>query len=207
MFWTIAGIYLLLQQKLSDMKKVMMLMLALLFCLTVGAQSAEKLYQEGKALYDMKDYTKAVPKLKAAAEKGHKKAQYRLGLCYDKGKGVTENDAQAFQWYSKSAAQDYHKALYQVGKCYKDGEGVAKDRKKAVAYFQKAAKQDNADAQYQLAKAYLKGKGVPADEAKAKSWLKKAVKNEKDGDKILKKIKADASDGDEDARKLLALLK
>ena len=207
MFWMIDGFCLLLQQKLSDMKKVMMMMVTLMFCLTVGAQSAEKLYQEGKALYDAKDYTKAVPKLKAAAEKGHKKAQYRLGLCYDKGKGVAENNALAFQWYSKSAAQDYHKAQYQVGKCYKDGEGVAKDRKKAVEWFTKAAKQDNADAQYQLAKAYLKGKGVPADEAKAKSWLKKAVKNEKDGDNILKKIRADASDGDEDARKMLILLK
>lgn len=189
------------------MKKVLMMMLALMLSMTAGAQTAEKLYQEGKALYDAKDYTKAVPKLKAAAEKGHKKAQYRLGLCYDKGKGVAENDALAFQWYSKSAAQGYHKAQYQVGKCYKDGEGVEKDRKKAVDFFTKAAKQENADAQYQLAKAYLKGKGVPADEAKAKSWLKNAVKNEKDGDKILKKIKEDASAGDEDARKLLSLLK
>ena len=37
--------------------------------------------------------------------------------------------------------------------------------------------------------------------------MKNAVKNEKDGDKILKKIKEDASAGDEDARKLLSLLK
>ena len=115
--------------------KTVMMILALMLSMTASAQNAEKLYQEGKALYDAKDYSKAVPKLKTAAEKGHKKAQYRLGLCYDKGKGVA------------------------------------------------------------------------ADETKARSWLKKAVKNEKDGDKILKKIKEDASDGDEDARKLLTLLK
>ena len=36
------------------------------------AQSAEQLYLEGKALYDAGDFTHAVPKLKAAAEKGHK---------------------------------------------------------------------------------------------------------------------------------------
>ena len=72
-------------------------MLALLLCLTAGAQSAEKLYTEGKALYDAKNYTKAIEKLKVAAEKGHKKAQYRLGFCYDKGKGVKEDDAKAFQ--------------------------------------------------------------------------------------------------------------
>ena len=68
-----------------------------------SAQSAEKLYQQGKALYDAKKYVEAVPKLQAAAEKGHKKAQYRLGYCYDKGRGVKEDDKKAFSWYSKRA--------------------------------------------------------------------------------------------------------
>ena len=189
------------------MKHWLLTLIALAVGMTADAQSAEKLYKEGKALYDAKNYTAAVPKLKAAAEKGHKKAQYRLGRCYDKGRGVPEDDKQAFQWYSKAAKQDYHKALYHLGQCYKDGEGVEKDRKKAVEYFTKAARMDNADAQYQLGKAYLKGKGIAADEKKAKSWLNKAVKNEKGGDDILKKIRKDANDGDEDAKRILALLR
>ncbi|MBQ4029694.1 MAG: sel1 repeat family protein, partial [Prevotella sp.] len=147
------------------MKKIMMFMLTLMFSLAIGAQSASKLYDEGKALYDAKDYAKAIVKLKAAAEKGHKKAQYRLGFCYDKGKGVKENDALAFQWYSKSAAQGYAKAQYQLGKCYKDGEGTTKDRAKAIELFTKAANQGNANAQYQLGKAYMKGKDLPKNEA------------------------------------------
>ena len=185
----------------------MMTMLALMLSVTAGAQSAEALYKDGKALYDAKDYAKAVVKLKAAAEKGHKKAQYRLGLCYDKGKGVAEDDKQAFNWYAKSAAQNYAKAQYQLGKCYKDGEGTEKNREKAVSYFIKAAKQDNANAQYQLGKAYLKGKGIAADENKAKTWLKKAVSNEKDGKEILQKIRDDAATGDEDAKRILVLIK
>lgn len=188
------------------MKKCFLTMVALVACVTVGAQSADKLYSEGKALLDAKKYTEAVPKLKAAAEKGHKKAQYRLGRCYDKGHGVTENDAQAFKWYSKSAAQEYAKAQYAVGKCYKDGRGVEKDRKKAVAWFSKAAKQDNADGQFALGKSYLKGKGVEADEKKAKSWLSKAVSNPKDGPDILAKIRKDATAGDEDAKRILKLI-
>ena len=188
------------------MKKCFLMMLALVVCLAAGAQNADKLYKDGKALYDAKNYTAAVPKLKAAAEKGHKKAQYRLGRCYDKGHGVTQNDAQAFQWYSKSAAQEYAKAEYAVGKCYKDGKGVEKDRKKAVAWFSKAAKQDNADAQYALGKSYMKGKGVAADPKKAKSWLKKAVTNPNGGDDILAKIRKDAAAGDEDAKRILSLV-
>jgi TPR repeat protein len=130
-----------------------------------------------------------------------------VGLSYDKGKGVTEDDVKAVEWYRKSAAQNFAKALYQLGKCYKDGEGVAKDEKKAVELFLKAAKQDNADAQYQLAKCYLKGQGVPKDEAKAKAWLKKAVKNEKDGQEIREKIDQDAKEGKESAILLKKMLK
>ena len=188
------------------MKKFFLTMIALVVCLAAGAQNADKLYKEGKELYDAKNYTAAVPKLKAAAEKGHKKAQYRLGRCYDKGHGVEENDAQAFKWYFKSAAQDYAKAQYAVGKCYKDGKGVEKDRKKAVDYFAKAAKQDNADGQFALGKSYLKGKGVTADEKKAKSWLTKAVSNPKDGADILAKVRKDAAAGDEDAKRILKLI-
>ncbi|MCR4765255.1 MAG: sel1 repeat family protein [Bacteroidaceae bacterium] len=188
------------------MKKMIMAMLILLIGTTVWAQSADKLYEEGKTLYDAKKYEQAVEKLLAAAQKGHRKAQYRLGRCYDKGYGVEESDTKAFEWYSKSAAQGHAKAQYQVGKSYKNGEGVVQDRVKAVEYFVKAAKQENADAQFALGKAYLKGKGVEADESKAKSWLKKAIKNEKDGDKILEKLQKQVSSGDEDAIRIKKLL-
>ncbi|MCR4852489.1 MAG: sel1 repeat family protein [Prevotella sp.] len=188
------------------MKKLMTTMFALLICMVAGAQQADKLYEEGKALYDAKKYEAAVPKLKAAAEKGHKKAQYRLGLCYDKGRGVKENDVVAFGWYQKAAAQNHAKAQFQLGKCYKNGEGTKKDIAKAVTYFTKSANQGNADAQYQLAKCYFKGKGVKADSKQAKAWLQKAVKNEKGGDEVRAKMKKDAAAGDEDDIALMKLL-
>ncbi|MCR5131763.1 MAG: sel1 repeat family protein [Prevotella sp.] len=178
----------------------------LLLCTAVGAQNAEKLYTEGKALYDAKNYTQAFPKLKAAAEKGHKKAQYRLGRCYDKGNGVAEDDKQAFIWYSKAAAQGNAKAQYQVGKCYKNGEGVAKDQAKAFQYFSKAAKQGNGDAQLALGKCYLKGKGTKVDKVKAKAWFQKAVKNEKDGKEVQDHLRKELADGDEDAKVIMKMV-
>ena len=120
------------------MKKLLFLILALVVGLAAGAQNADKLYTEGKALYDKKHYTEAFPKLKAAAEKGHKKAQYRLGRCYDKGHGVAEDNRAAFQWYKKSAAQNFAKAQYQLGRCYKKGKGVTADAKEAKSWFSKA---------------------------------------------------------------------
>lgn len=181
-------------------------MLFMALSLTASAQSADKLYDEGKQLYDAENYTAAFPKLKAAAEKGHKKAQYRLGRCYDKGRGTTQNDKLAFAWYEKSAKQGYAKAQYQLGKCYKDGEGVEKDKKRAFELFLQAAKQENADGEFAVGKAYFKGKGVAADKAQAKKWLLRAVKNEKGGKDILAALRKDAAQGDEDAKAMLALI-
>ena len=187
------------------MRQLLLILLATI-SLSASAQSADKLYADGKKLYDDKNYTAAFPKLKAAAEKGHKKAQYRLGRCYDKGHGTEENDKLAAQWYEKSARQGHAKAQYQLGKCYKDGEGVTKDRKKAFQLFMQAAKQENADGEYAVGKAYFKGKGVAADKAQAKKWLLRAVKNEKGGDEVLADLRKDAAEGDEDAKAMLALI-
>ena len=124
------------------MNRFLLTIIALAVCLVAGAQNADKLYKEGKKLYDAKNYTAAFQKLKPAAEKGHKKAQYRLARCYAKGRGVAENDAVAFQWYAKSAAQGYGKAQYRLGKCYLKGNGVAADQAKAREWLLKAVKND-----------------------------------------------------------------
>jgi hypothetical protein len=106
--------------------------------ISISAQSADKLYDEGKKLYDQEQYKEAVPKLQAAADKGHKKAQYRLGRCYDKGYGVKENDQKAFELYQKSAKQDYAKAMFQLGKCYMKGKGVTANQEEARKWIKRA---------------------------------------------------------------------
>ena len=120
------------------MMRRLFLLLALMLSMTAGAQDIEKLYEEGKALYDSKDYAAALVKLRPAAEKGHKKAQYRMGRCYDKGHGVSEDNKEAFRWYSKSADQGYYKAEYQMARSYIKGKGVDADEKKAKMWVKRA---------------------------------------------------------------------
>jgi len=120
------------------MARLFLLSFLMLFSMTMSAQSADKLYEEGKKLYDLEQYKEAVPKLQAAADKGHYKAQYRLGRCYDKGDGVKENDQKAFELYMKSAKQDYAKAQYQLGRCYLKGKGVAANQEEAKKWFKRA---------------------------------------------------------------------
>ena len=109
-----------------------------LFPLYMCAQNAKALYEEGKAFYDAEQYDKAVPKLKAAADKGHKKAQYRLGMCYKEGYSVAKDRKKAFELFLKSAKQDYAKAQYQLGRAYLKGKGVAADQAKAKSWLKKA---------------------------------------------------------------------
>ena len=122
------------------LRKIVLALVALTMSITVGAQNTDKIYDEAKALYDAKDYKAALPKLRAAAEKGHKKAQYRLGRCYDKGYGVAEDNKAAFEWYQKSAAQGYAKGQYALGKCYMKGKGTTANQEKAKLWLKKAVK-------------------------------------------------------------------
>lgn len=119
------------------MKRLIYLCILLMCSISISAQSADKLYDEGKKLYDQEQYKEAVPKLQAAADKGHKKAQYRLGRCYDKGYGVKENDQKAFELYQKSAKQDYAKAMFQLGKCYMKGKGVTANQEEARKWIKR----------------------------------------------------------------------
>ena len=122
--------------------------LLLMLCIVARAQSADALYDEGKKLYDAKKYEQAVKKLLPAAQKGHKKAQYRVGRSYDKGHGVTEDNQKAYQWYLKSSQQGYGKAQYQLAKCYMKGKGTAKDTAKAKTWMLKAMQNDKAKEKY-----------------------------------------------------------
>ncbi len=189
------------------MNKVFIMLVFSLLCGFASAQTAEDIYKEGKALYDSKKYKDAVPKFQTSANQGYKKAQYYLGRCYDKGHGVEEDDELAVLWYSKAAAQNHPKALYEMGRCYKKGEGVEKNIDKAFEFFQKSAVQGNADAQFELGKCYMKGKGTDQSMDKAKELFKQAVSNPKGGSKILKKIKKEAAEGDDDYQKILKMVK
>lgn len=119
-----------------------MMLLTVVVSLTAMAQSADKLYEEGKKLYDEKKYEAAFPKLKTAAEKGHKKAQYRLGRCYDKGNGTAEDNQLALQWYEKAAKQGHAKSEYQMGKAYYKGKSIKGDKALARKWLLRAVRND-----------------------------------------------------------------
>jgi TPR repeat protein len=45
--------------------------------------------------------------IRKAADQGHAKAQYNLGVMYEKGEGVQQNYSEALKWYKKAADQGH----------------------------------------------------------------------------------------------------
>ena len=68
-------------------------------------------------------YGQDFDEIKLLAEQGDVDAQHNLGYMYDIGRGVPENDAEAFKWYRLAAEQGNAKGLYLLGLMYYNGEG------------------------------------------------------------------------------------
>ena len=90
------------------------------------------------------NFETALKEWRPLAEQGDSYAQYNLGLMYDYGEGVIEDDTQAIYLFRKAAEQGHAKAQYNLGVMYESGRGIAKDDTQAVYWFRKAAEQGEA---------------------------------------------------------------
>ena len=137
--------------------------------------TAEQLRAKGDEYYNKKDYNSAVQYFHKAAIMGYAAAQNDLGVCYAKGRGVTQDYTEAVKWYRKAAEQGNEYAQYNLGCCYEKGLGVTQDFTEAVKWYRKAAEQGNATAQSNLGQCYYIGNGVTQDYAEAVKWYCKAA--------------------------------
>ena len=142
--------------------------------LSMTVKEANKIADEA---YDAKDYAKALKYYQYAAEKNDNHAQFRLGVMYSMGKGVTQNYAVAMKWYLKSANQGNVYAQYNIGNMYEKGQGVKQDYSEANKWYQKAAEQGDTSAQYNLGVNYYIGNGVTQNYTEALNWWLKAAKS------------------------------
>jgi TPR repeat protein len=93
-----------------------------------------------------RDYEKASAFFASSAAQGYAKAQYNLGVNYERGLGVPEDAVKAAEWYLKAAEQGHAEAQYNLGIFYQKGVGVPQDEDKAMYWLQKSAEQGYAPA-------------------------------------------------------------
>jgi TPR repeat protein len=84
--------------------------------------------------------------MKVLAEQGMAAAQFNLGLMYNNGHGVSENDAEAVRWFRKAAGQGHAMAQYNLGIMHAKGEGVPENGIRAYLWWSMAKTQGRDDA-------------------------------------------------------------
>jgi uncharacterized protein len=181
----------------NQMKIKHLILIILSLILVVPVVYADD-YQDGMDAFIKKDFKAALKKLKPLAEKGHAKAQNKLGDMYVNGRGVSQDYKEAFKWYRLSAEQGNARGQYNLGVMYDNGLGVPQDYKEAVKWLLKSAEQKHTKAQRLIRASYHKlhqevaeqgdsyaqrflgasyylGLGVTQDYAEAAKWYKKAA--------------------------------
>lgn len=81
----------------------------------------------------------AISDFHVAADQGYAPAQVMMGYAYEIGLVVEKNDAQAMDWYRKSAEQDNQLGEWILGRFYYTGTATNRDLNQAANWFQKAA--------------------------------------------------------------------
>ena len=158
----------------------------LLFSLLLGVPSYSADFNKGLTAAQSGDFATALKEWKPLAGQGDADAQTNLGLMYQNGWGVPQDDKEAVYWYKLAAEQGDAKAQYNLGVMYDVGEGVPQDDKEAVRWYTLAAEQEHAKAQYNLGVMYALGEGVIKDYVYAHMWGNIASMNENDKGETLR---------------------
>ena len=105
---------------------------------TAWADTPEQQFQQGLEATKRGDYQTAFKLWLPLAEQGDAQAQFNLGLMYDKGQGVKQDDVEAVKWYRQAAEQGDAKAQVMLGFSYILGKGVQLNKSLAKEWFGKA---------------------------------------------------------------------
>ena len=113
----------------------------------------------------------------AEAKDGDAVAMFNLGVKYEIGEGVLEDDEEAVKWFRKAAELGHAEAMFFLGIVYFRGKGVIEDDKEAVKWYRKAADVGYAKAMVHLGLMYATGEGVIEDDVEAYGWFNVAAAN------------------------------
>ena len=120
--------------------KVNKLLVPLAFSMLFGSGIATAAdFNKGWAAWLSGDFKTALAEWTPLAEQGDAAAQIELGLMYENGQGVLENDKTAVKWYTKAAEQGLADAQANLGYMYFNGDGVLTDYLRAYMWFNLAS--------------------------------------------------------------------
>jgi TPR repeat protein len=134
------------------------------------ALAAEEM-DKAMAAYARRDYRTAARLLDGLARKGDPEAQFRLGVLYVRGQGVTKNFGRAVGWFKRAAAKGHVRAMVNLGTLYAGGRGVKKSEAVAYQWFRRAALKGDTLGMVKLGTMYANGDGVKRNDVYAYLWF------------------------------------
>jgi TPR repeat protein len=144
----------------------------------IGAKDSEWLAEHGATMFrlasdvgDSKNKEEA-RKYRVSAEAGEPWAMYNLGVMYDIGRGVEQNDAKAVYWYRAGAKAGHVSAMFRLGVMYANGRGVERSDVEAVRWYRAGAEAGDANAMVNLGWMYDSGRGVEQSDVEAVRWYR-----------------------------------
>ena len=91
---------------------------------TAWADTPAQQFQQGLEATMRGDYQTAFKLWLPMAEQGYAGAQFNLGVMYENGDGIKQDDFEAVKWYRKAAEQGYAGAQFNLGVMYANGKPI-----------------------------------------------------------------------------------
>ena len=148
--------------------------LALFVSLALAAPALAD-FEDGVAAIERGQYAAALKEFRPLAEQGHAAAQYYLGLMYEQGDGVEQDDEESARWYTRAAEQGDGLSQMSLSFLYLEGEGVALDLIEALKwlYLAKDSQIRGADMGIDLTTQKMTPAQIESARQKAQAWRPK----------------------------------
>ncbi|MBT5633763.1 MAG: sel1 repeat family protein, partial [Nitrospina sp.] len=152
-------------------------------------------FHDGWVSYEKKDYDTAYKLWLPLAIQGNPRAQFFLGVMFDRGQGISQDYSEAAKWYQRAAEQDSARAKSHIYEIAKKGSS------QALKILNDDAKLGVVEAQVILGKMYEEGHPFPQDYNEAAKWYQRSA--EQDSARAKSHIYEIAKKGSSQALKIL----
>lgn len=154
---------------------------ALAACKAAHESGADPRYtfQYARALLADGQESRAFDLYQQAADAGHLRAAFRVGVAYEHGRyGVPKNRAKALAIYEANAARGHADSAFEAGWLLGnalEGDGFERDHERAHKYYLQAEAAGVSDVFYPLGFMYEKGQAVEQDVDKAIAYYRQSI--------------------------------
>lgn len=135
----------------------------------------DEIYAKALIYYNSEDYNKSYILFSLLAYMGYPSALTYIGMSYQYGNGVAQDDNQMLTYYSKAAEYGDSNGSYMLGKYYYEKKMYSKAFERLLECSSEESDRYS-DAMYLLGVMYENGNGVERDTEKAKNSYRKSVK-------------------------------